>query len=107
MRTLYWMLILVSTSGCASSATITRGIDTRGIDESNRMQEVILTHVPVGTPIDDAQRFMERESFTCTRMNSSDQKLFRDNEGRTCLDCDRSDGTFIYRRWRVLIVYQD
>jgi hypothetical protein len=41
---------------------------TRGISEPPRMIEAILGQIPVGTPIDEAQSFMGREGFECSRM---------------------------------------
>ena len=68
------------------------------------MVEAVLGRVPVGTPIDDAQRFMEREGFTCSR---STNEPFLDRTGLDYLYCDRSEGGVTFRRWQVAVVHRD
>ena len=78
--------------------------NTRGIEEPPRMVEAVLGQVPVGTPIDDAQRFMEQEGFTCSR---STNKPFLDRTGLDYIYCDRSEGGLTFRRWQVAAVHRD
>jgi hypothetical protein len=69
------------------------------------MVELILSHVPVGTPIEDASRFMEREGFECSR--STDAEV--PDRKRDYLYCNRweSIGFLVSRRWHVSIAYRD
>ncbi len=77
---------------------------TRGIAEGPRMVQAVLGQVPVGTPIDDAQRFMEREGFTCSR---STNEHFLDRTKLDYIYCDRSEGGLVSRRWQVAVVHRD
>jgi hypothetical protein len=100
MRIALAAMVLVIVAGCTGTRSV-----TRGIEEPPRMVEAILGRVPVGTPVDDAQRFMEREGFTCTR--TADGK-FLDREGLDYVYCDRSEGEgVVQRRWQVAIVHRD
>jgi hypothetical protein len=99
MRTTYLALILASVPGCASSLAV-----TSGIEESPRMVETILSQIPVGTPVDDAQRFMEREGFKCSR---SIGESFGDHKGLDYIYCDRSEGLVVQRRWQVALVHRN
>ena len=79
--------------------------NTRGIEEPPRMVEAILAQVPVGTPVDDAQRFMEREGFKCSRSTNA---AFLDRTGLDYVYCDRWEASgFVKRRWQVAIVHRD
>src|SRR5262249_4672348 len=40
---------------------------TSDINDPAEMEQVILRAIPIGTPIDKAQRFMEEEGFKCSR----------------------------------------
>jgi hypothetical protein len=77
---------------------------TRDIEELPRMVEAVLGQIPVGTPIDDAQRFMEREGFACSRKTNAE---FLDRMGLDYVDCDRSEGGIVRRRWQVAVVHRD
>lgn len=69
------------------------------------MTEAVLSKVPVGTPVDDAQRFMEREGFKCSRSTNAE---FLDRKGLDYIYCDRSEGSgFVQRRWQVAVVHRD
>ncbi len=69
------------------------------------MVEAVLGQIPVGTSIDEAQRFMEREGFKCSR---SVNEAFRDRKGLDYIHCDRSDGSrLVQRRWQIAIVHRD
>lgn len=96
---LVWVPILTLAVGCANPWSV-----TRGIEEPERMVEVILRHAPVGTPIDDAQQFMEQEGFRCSR---STNQPFGDRENLNYIYCDRSEGFLVLRRWQVAIVHHD
>jgi hypothetical protein len=81
---------------------------TRDIGDAPRMAEAVIAHVPVGTPIEEAQRFMEREGFSCSRRGNAAWA------GRTGLDylyCNRVHPTsgfnMIETRWQVAIVHHD
>jgi hypothetical protein len=80
---------------------------TDDIEDPNRMTAIIHEHLPPGTPIDDAQKFMESEGFKCSRSNNG---RFLDREGIDYLYCDRHDGgncDFVTRRWQIAIVHQN
>jgi hypothetical protein len=99
MRTVCLALLLASAFGCTNSRTV-----TNGIEEPSRMVEVILTKLPVGTPIEDAQVFMEREGFKCS---SSTNAAFGDRTGLDYVTCDRLEGSEpVRRRWQVAVVHQ-
>ena len=68
------------------------------------MVEAVLAHIPVGTSTDDAQRFMEREGFACSRESNAE---FLDRKGLDYIYCDRSEGGRIQRRWQVALVHRD
>jgi hypothetical protein len=68
------------------------------------MTSVILSQVPINTALEDAQKFMELEKFSCSR--SSDAE-FGDRKGLDYLYCDRSEGWIVQRRWQVAVVHQD
>lgn len=94
------LLLLAAAVGCAGVPTV-----TRDVSEPPRMVDSILGRVPVGTPVDDAQRFMESEGFACSRTVNQE-----DGDGLDCLSCDRSDGglfSWVSQRWQVSIYYQD
>jgi hypothetical protein len=90
---------LIAMTGCAGTRP-----STRGIEEPPRMVEAVLGHAPVGTPIDDAQRFMEREGFDCRRETNAE---FLDRKGLDYIYCDRSEGGVVRRRWQVALVHRD
>ena len=96
------MAVLAAAVGSAGLPTVTR--DVAG---PPRMVEAVLGRVPVGTPVEDAHRFMESEGFACSReVNDEDD----DADGLDCLYCDRSDGglfSWVLRRWQVSIYHRD
>lgn len=81
------------------TGTIVAPSVTKGITSPERMTEVVLKEIPLGTVIDQAQEFIEREGFECTFLNEDIRK------GRTILHCDRSDQVEwpVSRRWQVLL----
>lgn len=100
MRVALTAVVLVAITGCAGTRSV-----TRGIEEPPRMVEVVLAQVPIGTPVEDAQRFMEREGFACTRSTNA---AFLDRKGLDCIHCDRSEGSgWVQRRWQVAVVHRD
>jgi hypothetical protein len=100
MRVAMTAAVLAMVVGCTSTRSI-----TRGIAEPSRMVEVVLSQVPVGTPIEDAQRFMEREGFKCSRTTNGH---FLDRKGLDYVYCDRTEASgWIDCRWQVAIVHRD
>lgn len=95
MRIACLALAFASVAGCSV---------TGGIEEPPRMVEAVLAKVPVGTPVDDAQRFMEREGFKCS---CSTNEQFLDRKGLDYIYCDRSVGGIVQRRWQVAVVHKD
>lgn len=68
------------------------------------MVEAVLGQVPIGASVDDAQRFMEREGFACSRRTNAD---FPGRQGLDYLHGDRSEGSVVSRRWQVAVVHRD
>ena len=69
------------------------------------MVEAVLSQVPLGTPVDQAQRFMEQEGFHCTRHADGD---FGRKEQMDFVWCERSTCSgWVEDRWRVFISYCD
>jgi hypothetical protein len=101
------LVLFLPAVGCSAPgpAPTAKSSMTRGIEEVDRMKEVIAAELPPGTPIDEAQRFMEREGFECSYL-SDDPSESRDGR-RTFLYCDRSDkvARLVYRRWQVWAYY--
>lgn len=102
MRTSCFALFLSGVSflvGCITTPSVTRGLTT-----SADMANQISAKVPTGTPVDDAQEFMEREGFTCTRTANGD---WGERKGLDYLYCDRTEGGVVSRRWQIAIVHAD
>jgi hypothetical protein len=101
MRTICLATVCVILAGCGSTHSI-----TRGISESPRMVEAILGQIPIGTPVEDAQRFMKREGFECSRTTNGS---LGDRHGIDYVYCDRSEsvGFPVSQRWQVVLVYRD
>src|SRR5262245_40488979 len=99
MRAVVAAAMLAAAAGCTGPRS-----ETRGIEEPARMVEAILMHVPIGTPVDDAQRFMEGEGLKCSRTTNG---RFGDRDGLDYVYCDRSEGGLVQRRWRMAIGYRD
>ncbi len=93
------MLIVVAAPGCAGTRSA-----TRGIDEPERMAEAVISGVPIGTPVDEARRFMEREGFQCRRKANAE---FLDRGGLDYLYCNRYEGGIVKRRWQVAVVHRE
>jgi hypothetical protein len=101
VRTAFAVIGLTFATGCLGG-----GSATRGIEQPPKMIDAITSRVPVGTPVDDAQRFMEREGFTCSRESNAD---FRDRKGLDYIycRCDRPLDLFVSRGWMIAIVHRD
>jgi hypothetical protein len=50
------LAVLVAAGGYTGTRSV-----TRSIEDPHRMVEAVLGQVPVGTPVDEAERFMEHE----------------------------------------------
>lgn len=101
MRVVLTAVALAAVAGCAGTQSF-----TRGIEEPPRMVDAVLGQIPVGTAVDDAQRFMEREGFDCSRETNAE---LRDGKMLDYIYCDRSDseGWIVSRRWQVKVVHRD
>ena len=100
MRVALTALVLLVAAGCTGTRSV-----TRGIEEPPRMVEAVIGQIPVGTPVADAQRFMEREGFGCSRSTNAE---FLDHKGLDYIYCDRSEGGgIVQRRWQVAVVHRD
>jgi len=102
--------------GCGHSSQFTWKIDDPVV-----MKSVLAEHVPHGTPVADARRFMESEGFDCRECSNGsfiERTWFGDREPRydgiDFTDCDRVQNLGIYkgsfggllmsRNWRVALV---
>lgn len=99
MRVHQLAVLMASFAGCTGTRAI-----TQGIEDPPRMVEAIVDRVPVGTPVDDAQRFMQREGFSCSRRTN---EAFLDREGLNYIYCSRSEGGIVRRKWKVAILHRD
>jgi hypothetical protein len=76
------------------------------------MKRAILAHVPIGTTIDDAQKFMEQERFHCSKFTNAAFSMHSDAGTREGIDftyCERTDnaGLLEVRVWGVALVVVD
>ena len=99
MRSSLLWLLLVAFAGCIDTQSVTRGIEVPA-----RMVEAVLSEIPLGTSVEDAARFMEREGFACTRETNAE---FLNRKGLDYIRCDRSEGGVVARRWQVAVVHKD
>jgi hypothetical protein len=113
MKALGFAILLLTAGGCVCSRFV-----TADIWEPRQMVETVLRLAPVGTPIDDAQRMMEREGFKCSRVTNGDffvsireeQKVDTEEqrEGLDFVRCSRlHDGCLVYSTWEVALVHRD
>lgn len=71
------------------------------------MAQTISAHAPIGMSVDQAQKFMEREGFRCSRQTNAE---FAGLDGRfDYLYCDRSEREMplVDRRWQVAIIHHE
>ena len=99
MRRACLILLLLAAASCTSSRA-----GTRGIEEPPQMVAAVLGRIPLGTPVEEAQGFMEREGFRCSRIANA---AFGERNGLDYVYCDRTEGTVVSRRWQVALVYRD
>lgn len=110
------MAIVVVCVGCLHSSQVTWRIDDPVV-----MKAALVEHVPIGTPVSAARRFMESEGFICEpRSNSSfiERRSWSDrepkHEGIDFLGCHRREslgvnkyglgGLLMSRKWNVALV---
>ena len=99
MRTTSLALIGLLVTGCFGTQPV-----THGVQETIRMVQIVTEKIPIGTPIDDARRFMELEGFEYSRKTN---EPFLDRNGLDYIYCDRSDGSLIQRRWQIAVIHRD
>jgi hypothetical protein len=91
---------LMVAAGCTTARSA-----TQGIDDPARMICVVSGHIPPGTPVEEAKRFMEQEGFGIDEL---DDFKFGKRKGLNCLLCGRWAGGFIgYSTWEVALVVED
>jgi hypothetical protein len=83
------------------------------------MNEALLSHLPPGTPLSEARKFMVQEGFDCVLENEPRNPTGANGaaaappdklEGASRLYCHRSDGTgsvWVSHEWRVAITGRD
>jgi hypothetical protein len=87
-------------AGCAHVRSVTRGLETPA-----DMTKAISASVSVGTSVQDAQKFMEQEGFTCSQTVNGE---WGERKGVDYLYCDRTEGgAVVSRRWQVAICHAD
>ena len=106
-----WILLFVTT-GCAHNSQVTWKIDNR-----EQLKITLQEHIPPGTPIDTAKRYMEKEGFSCTYSKNSsftERKWWGDKEPAVevleCLYCDRTQyagSIFMVRKTAVALVMEN
>ena len=103
-----WIGVLLFT-GCAHNSQI-----TWKIDDHDQLKTVLREHIPPGTPVALAQRFMEKEGFTCARVSKGvfvEREQWHEegplHENIDYLDCNRSwtaGSIFMVRKTEVGLV---
>ena len=95
-------LVTLATVGCGDKGP------TRKVDDATVMKEVLLRQLPVGTPIGEAQKFMEQEGFKCvSRKNRTFSEAGTDHEDIDYLYCTRTDEVTppaLKRKWHIAVV---
>jgi hypothetical protein len=97
-------------AGCQNTPTRVP-TQTKGAIDTRSMKELLSTHIPRGTAVVEAKRFMEGEGFECqVERNSSFIEEGVSHRGIDYLYCDRSDSTksrWVSRRWQIALVIKD
>lgn len=95
--------VVVLVLGCARDKQSVRA--TAGIEEPLVMKSTIAENVPKGTPLTDAQHFMEREGFKCSVTRNGS---YSDRDGIDYIYCDRHDrvDAWVSRRWQIALVLE-
>lgn len=128
MRTISVVVFAVLGTGCASIHPAQRAIP-KGIEHDDQMLETIRTLIPDGTPIVEAQHFMESEGFLCHRLKDGafdkrsrkwedamfgpqdeSEEYSKDENGLSRLWCSRQEksGSFLVaRKWQVTLKHRD
>jgi hypothetical protein len=80
------------------------------LSDSVKMKEETLRHIPIGTPIVDAEQIMNRSGFGCE--NHKNDKLYVQELGGMTrgdyLFCEASQSYFLAKDiWKVFIFYQN
>ena len=108
MRLKYIVAVLVVAIGTLLIAVryyTSSGYFTRSIEDPPKMIAAILAQIPVGTPIEDAERFMVQEGFACSRSANAARG---NRNGLDYVYCTRSDGIGpVQRVWKVAVVHRD
>jgi hypothetical protein len=95
-----WFTILLTVLTSFSSG----GTVTSNITEPSQMVKTVLARAPVGSSIDKAQSFMEKEGFKCSRQTNA---TFQNRQGIDYVYCDRQRGAVVVRRWQVALVQKE
>jgi hypothetical protein len=97
--------IFAATMCLTGCATLNRGTVTRQPGGQD-MKSAILGSVPVGSSIDVARQFMEREGFTC---RDERNQTVNGQPGVDYLSCRRNDpaGHWVSQEWIVSIIFRD
>ena len=103
---------LLFSAGCWHSSQVTWKIEDR-----DAMKQALLQHVPLGTLLSDAEKFMRAEGFTCTveRNGTFYERLAwfdagAKHEGIDFLSCWRTQNAgalFMSSNWSVALVLKD
>ncbi|WP_153556736.1 hypothetical protein [Roseimaritima sediminicola] len=99
MRLALTNVLIVAVAGCTGTQSV-----TLGIEKPPGMAEAVLSEIPVGTPVEDAERFMVREGFACIRATDAE---FLDRKGLDYIYCDRTEGETVQRRWQIAVVHNN
>ena len=101
---------LVIVLAVAAFSAWTRG-PTTGLKDAPAMTQAVLAHVPIGTDVEHATKFMEHEGFECSVFTNQGFTgvLGGDREGLDFVYCERTDnaGFLEVRIWGVALVFAD
>lgn len=93
-------VVVLTIAGCRSTPRPQPDIMMR--DDEAAMEDEILRHLPAGTPIEEAERFMAANGFKCSREVDS-------QDGAPYLFCDIQRPTTwpVSRRWMITMKYDE
>jgi len=83
---------------------------TASLSDNTAMKQAILAHVPIGTEVEHATKFMEHEGFECSIFtNSMFTSTDTTREGLDFIFCQRKNnvGLLEVRLWGVALVFAD
>ena len=99
---LLFPLSVTGASGCQKNHTtnLVANADAMQIlEDSKLMRQELLRHIPIGTPIDQAQKSMTKNVFDCSIHENPDPHLY-------CVT-QRTETLAVSCKWQIMIDYED